>query len=106
MLFFQVGRRGRLLGVWHWENLPRRCKFAGDELFRENFMLEEFARILINFFMSFFLFTDSVLHVDMLGMIVRGKILINIDFSGGYLREKGIFTPDFMALFKKRSEIK
>ena len=63
------GRMNFLLGrfctgkILHGEK-----KRLGVELFRENFTPEEFSRIPIrNFFMSYFLFTDSITREDVKG---------------------------------------
>ena len=58
--------------------------------------------------MFFFLF-DSILSVEMSRLIVWGKFSPGLNCSRGYYREDWDFCakvePDFLALFKKRSEI-
>ena len=82
------------------------------EFFRGNFTLGEFARIPIrnSFYGSCFHFADSLLRVDMLQVIVWGNISPRLNYleniSVGRRDLSVEVEPDFLALFKKRSEIK
>ena len=75
--------------ITHWGNFP-----------------ESFNKII---FMSCFLFSFSILREEWLRVIVRGKFslglkcLEKISVGRGFSVEVG---PDFLALFKKRSEMK
>jgi hypothetical protein len=62
---------GRIL---HRENFQWRGKFPGGEIFRGNFTLGKFVRIPIQFFfMSCFFFTNSIVGMEMLRVIVQGE---------------------------------
>ena len=43
-------------------------------------------------YMSFFLFTNSILRVEMLRVIVRGKFSPGLNCPGDIFVERGIFT--------------
>ena len=59
------------------EDFPWRGKYPGDKLSRRYFTLKKFAKILIRnyFYLSYLLFADPILHVEMLRGIARGKLL-------------------------------
>ena len=73
-----LGRRGEdefsAEGILHGKNFPWRGKFRGGKLSRGNSTPGEYARVPIrNLCMYCFLFADSILHVDILKVVVRGK---------------------------------
>ena len=73
---------------------PPRGEFSMRwEVFRGNFKLGQFARILIrnSFYMSCFLFTDLVLHVEMLRIIVRRKFSPGLNSLEDIFVEREIF---------------
>ena len=57
-------------------------------------------------YMSCFLFTDSILRVEMLRVIVRGEIFTRTELFRAYSRGEGDFSvemePDILTLFKRR----
>ena len=66
-----------LMGGFHWEDILYERKFLGGGV---NFSGEiirwvNFLDFLYNFFLSYFLFADLILHVEILRVIVRGKFL-------------------------------
>ena len=69
MLFFSRG------------NYPWGGKFPGGELVKENYTLREFARIPVQncFYISCFLFSVSILPVDLLSVIVLGKFSLALN---------------------------
>jgi hypothetical protein len=97
-------------GRFSTENVPWGRKFPGSKLVRDNYTLGEFARIPIqnSFYMFCFLFSVSILRTEQLRVIVRGKFslglccLEDISVGRGFVRGGG---PDFLASFKKQSEI-
>jgi len=66
--------------------------FGGGELFIGKFNLEEFSKILIRkyFYLSYFFFVGSVLLVEMLRVINRGKFSQGLNLLE-YLSMKGSF---------------
>ena len=79
-------------------------KVSRNELFKKNFTLREFFRIPIQnyFYLSYFLYADSILPVDMITVIVQGKLSLRCCLEDLSLEGE----PDFTELFKKRSETK
>ena len=88
-----MGRIGRF---FYWGDFARgefswRGNFPGGELSRRKFMLEEFAKIPLRNFMSCFLFTNSILHVEMLRVIFQGKFSPGLNYSEDICVGRGIF---------------
>ena len=69
--FFRAGVRTNFL----MGDFPHGRKFPRGELFRGSFTLEDFARVPIrnSFYLSYILFAKSILHLEMLMIIVRNK---------------------------------
>ena len=63
-------------GIFYGDNFPWGGKFPGGELSKGNFTRgigqDSYSKF---FYLSYFLFTDSILHVKILRGIVRGKYL-------------------------------
>ena len=94
-----------MLGVFPWG------KFPGSRLVRGNYTLREFARILIknSFYMSCFLFSVLILRAEWLRVIFLGKFSPGLKCLEDIYKVKGFHRGGlvrFLALFKKRSEIK
>jgi hypothetical protein len=86
-------------------------KFLDSELFGGNFTLEKFSRFPTqnSFYLSYFLFANSISHVETLRVIVRGKFSPGLNCLEGLSVGRGDFfmggKTGFPALFKKQSEI-
>ena len=85
-------------------------KILGGELVSRNFTLGEFTSILIQFFfMSCFPFSVSILGVELLKVIVRGKVLPGLNCREA-ISVGDSFLPGcgarFPGIILKRSEIK
>ena len=83
----------------------------GGELIRGNYTQGGFARIPIqnSFYMSCFLFSVSILYVELLRVIAQGKFSPGLTFLEDVPVGRVFLCgdkPDFLGLFKKRSEIK
>jgi len=89
-----------LLGVFHGDNFPLRETFPDDELIRGIFKLGEFARNLIQlFFISSFLFSISILRMELLRSKFSLVLKEYYHGSGEYFSVE--VGPDFLELFKK-----
>ena len=85
---------GRILCEWdcHGDNFLWRANFPGDEIFRRNFTLGEFAQILIrNSFLSHY---RIILRVEMI--VSKIRIIVRSKFSQGlnYLENKSVERSD------------
>ena len=110
-IFLGGGRANFLLGGFPRKNFPWGGKFLGDELVRGNYALWDFARILIrdSFYMSSFLFSVSVLGVELLRVIVQDKFSLGLNCVGDIFCGEGYFSmgvqQDFLALFQNDQKL-
>jgi len=72
---FILGRKGKFSSFFSWWSFPWSGTFPGGELVRGNYALGDFAIVFIrnSFYISYFLFAASILHMELLRVIVVGK---------------------------------
>ena len=98
---FQEEVVGFFSGVISKQGFPE-GEFQGGKIFKGTFAHGGFARIPIrNYFsLSYFLCAGSILHVEMLAVIVQGKLSLRLNRLEDLTVQR---DADFQALFKKRS---